>query len=154
MFLFGIIPGPNKPPLACFNHYVHALIEELLEFWYSGIPFSHTSACYYGRVVRCALVCVVYDLLAARKVNGFAAIGHTQTCAICHCTRQQQDNLNDSFVLLGEQQTGEEIHKLAQLYLDAENEKERKETFTATGIRQYFTLPHSFRAEPSGSERF
>jgi hypothetical protein len=101
MFLFGIIPGPNEPPLACFNHCVHTLIEELLEFWYSGVPFSRTSACYYGRVVQCALVCVVSDLLAARKVNRFAAIGHTQTCAICHCMGQQQDNLNDSFVLLG-----------------------------------------------------
>ena len=101
MFLLGIIPGPNEPPLACFNHYLHNLIEELLEFWYSGIRFSRTSACYYGRVVRCALICVVSDLLAACKVNGFAAIGHTQMCAICHCMRQQQDNLNDSFASLG-----------------------------------------------------
>ncbi|KAF9471199.1 hypothetical protein BDN70DRAFT_765570, partial [Pholiota conissans] len=22
MFLFGIIPGPNEPPLACLNHYL------------------------------------------------------------------------------------------------------------------------------------
>jgi hypothetical protein len=144
MFLFGIIPGPNEPPLACFNHYLHILIEELLEFWYSGVRFSRTSTCYYGRVVRCALVCVVSDLLAARKVNGFAAIGHKQMCAICHCTRQQQDGLNDSFASLGERRTGEEIRKSAQLYLDAENEKERKEIVTTTGIRwsELYRLPY------------
>jgi tnp2 family transposase/uncharacterized protein DUF4218 len=144
MFLFGIIPGPNEPPLACFNHYLHILIEELLEFWHSGVKFSRTSTCYYGRVVRCALICVVSDLLAARKVNGFAAIGHTQMCAICHCKRQQQDNLNDSFASLGERRTGEEIRQSAQLYLDAENEKGRKETVTTTGIRwsELYRLPY------------
>ena len=78
---------------------------------------------------------MVSDLLAACKVNGFAVIRHTQMCAICHCMCQQQDNLNDSFALLGKQRTGEEIHKSAQLYLDAENEKERKETVTTTGIQ-------------------
>ncbi|KAF8806869.1 hypothetical protein BYT27DRAFT_7067521, partial [Phlegmacium glaucopus] len=31
MFLLGIIPDPNEPPLACFNHYLHILIKELLE---------------------------------------------------------------------------------------------------------------------------
>jgi Transposase family tnp2 len=144
MFLFGIIPGPNEPPLACFNHYLHILIEELLEFWFSGVLFSRTSTCYYGRVVRCALVCVVSDLLAARKVNGFAAIGHTQMCAICHCTRQQQDDLNDSFASLGNRRTGEEIRESAQLYLDAENGKERKDTVTTTGIRwsELYRLPY------------
>ena len=144
MFLLSIIPGPNEPPLACFNHYLHILIEELLEFWYSGVWFSRTSACYYGRVVRCALICVVSDLLAARKVNGFAAIGHTQMCAICHCMRQQQDNLNDSFASLGKRRTGEEIHESAQFYLNTKNEKERKETVATTGIRwsELYRLPY------------
>ena len=144
MFLFGIIPGPNEPPLACFNHYLHILIEELLEFWYSGVRFSRTDTCYYGRVVRCALICVVSDLLAARKVNGFAAVGHMQMCAICHCMRKQHDDLNDSFASLGKRRTGQEIRESAQLYLDAENEKERKETVTATGIRwsELYRLPY------------
>ena len=57
MFLFCIIPGLNVFTLACFNHYLHILIKELLEFWYSGIRFSCMSACYYGRVARCALMC-------------------------------------------------------------------------------------------------
>lgn len=144
MFLFGIIPGPNEPPLACINHYLHILIEGLLEFWFTGVRYSRTSACYFGRVARCALVCLVSDLLAARKVNGFAAIGHKQMCAICHCTRQQQDDLNDSFASLGKRRTGEEIRESAQLYLDADNEKERKETVTTTGIRwsELYRLPY------------
>ena len=39
---------------------------------------------------------------------------------------------------------GEEIRKSAQLYLDAENEKERKATVTSTGIRwsELYRLPY------------
>jgi hypothetical protein len=45
---------------------------------------------------------------------------------------------------LGKQRTGEEICKSAQLYLHAENEKERKETVTTTGIRwsELYLLPY------------
>jgi len=58
--------------------------------------------------------------------------------------RQQQDDLNDSFASLAKRRTGEEILKSAQLYLDAKNEKERKETITTTGIRwsELYRLPY------------
>src|SRR5271169_4972828 len=109
MFLFGIIPGPSKPPLTCLNHYLRLLVDMLLEFWFTGIRFSRTHAYYYGRVVRCALVCVVSDLPAARKISGFTSIHHMQMCAMCHCTRQQHDSLNNSFATLGTRRTNEEI---------------------------------------------
>ena len=87
LFLFGIIPGPNEPPLTCLNHYLHILVDMLLEFWFTGIRFSCTCAYYYGRVVWCALICVVSDLPAACKVGSFTSIHHMQMCAMCHCTR-------------------------------------------------------------------
>ena len=43
---------------------------------------------------------------------------------------------------------GEEIHKSAQLYLDAENEKERKEIVTTTRI-QWSELYHLPYFDPS-----
>ena len=42
MSLFGIIPGPSKPPFTCLNHYLCPLVDMLLEFWFTGIWFSHT----------------------------------------------------------------------------------------------------------------
>ena len=65
-------------------------------------------------------------------------------CAMCHCTWQQQDSLNDSFATLGTQQTNEEICNSAQLYLDAVNEKERNETIHNSGIQwsELFRLPY------------
>ena len=134
MFLFGIIPGPSEPPLTCLNHYLRPLVDMLLEFWHTGIRFSRTCACYYGRVVRCALICVVSDLPAARKISGFASIHHTQMCAMCHCTRQQRDVLNDSFATLAARRTNEEIRTSAQDYLDAVDEKARNEAVHNSGI--------------------
>jgi len=144
MFLFGIIPGPSEPPLTCLNHYLRPLVDMLLEFWFTGIRFSRTCTYYYGRVVRCALVCVVSDLPAARKISGFASIHHTQMCAMCHCTRRQHDSLNDSFATLGMRRTNEEIRNSAQLYLDAADEKERSEAVHNSGIRwsELLRLPY------------
>lgn len=144
MFLFGIIPGPNEPPLACLNHYLRPLVDVLLEFWFTGIRFSRTCVYYYGRVVRCALICVVCDLPAARKINGFASFHHTQMCAMCHCTRQKHDSLNDSFATLGMRRTNEEIRNSAQLYLDAADERERNEAVHNSGIRwsELLRLPY------------
>ena len=144
MFLFGIIPGTSEPPLTCLNHYLRLLVDMLLEFWFSGIRFSRTSTYYYGRVVRCALICVVSDLPAARKISGFASIHHTQMCAMCHCTRRKHDTLNDSFATLGTRRTNEEIRNAAQLYLDAVDEKERSEAVSDSGIRwsELFRLPY------------
>ena len=95
-------------------------------------------------MVWCALICVVPNLPAAHKVSGFASIHHMQMCAMCHCTRQKQDSLNDSFATLGMRRTNEEICNSAQLYLDAANEKERNETVQNSGIRwsELFRLPY------------
>jgi len=65
MFLYGVIPGPNEPPLDCLNHYLRYLVDELKDFWDPGVQFTCTYKCYHGRVVHCAVVCVVCDLLAA-----------------------------------------------------------------------------------------
>ena len=144
MFLFGIIPGPSEPLLTCLNHYLHPLVDMPLEFWHTGIQFSRTCACYYGRVVRCALICVVSDLPAARKISDFASIHHMQMCAMCYCTRQQCDVLNDSFATLATWCMNEEICTSAQHYLDAVDEKVRNEVIHNSGIRwsELLRLPY------------
>ena len=145
MFLFGVVPGPHEPPLTCLNHYLSYLIDELLEFWHTGIRYSRTSTFYFGRVVRCALICLVCDLPAARKTNGFASFKHSEMCAICRCKFQPKtDILNDSFTKIWERRTGEEIRRSAQLYLDAANETERNDAVHTTGIRwsELYRLPY------------
>ncbi|KJA19405.1 hypothetical protein HYPSUDRAFT_125364, partial [Hypholoma sublateritium FD-334 SS-4] len=87
-----------------------------------------------GCVARCALACVVSDLPAARKVNGFAGVGHTQVCAMCHCVRVKKDN-RDSYICLCDRRTKEEYEQLTRLYLDSMGADERKKTAQKTGVR-------------------
>lgn len=134
MFLFGIIPGPNEPPLTCLNHYLVPLVDVLGEFWSPGVHFSRTAQHFYGRVVRAALPCVVCDLLAARKTAGFASIKHTQMCAMCHCTRKSH-GLGDTNVHTWRRRTKQEFEKVAKQHQMAANEKERKNIVDETGIR-------------------
>ncbi len=134
MFLYAVIPGPNKPPLNCLNHYLQYLVDELEEFWDLGVQLTRTSDHYYGRVVRCAVVCVVCDLLAARKTVGFGSIRHTQMCAFCHCTRQSH-GLGNTAVHSWKRRTNAEYRMDSQRYLEAEDFKDRKDIFTETGIR-------------------
>ena len=40
MFLFGVIPGPREPPLTALNHYLKPLVDDLIDFWETGVKIS------------------------------------------------------------------------------------------------------------------
>lgn len=86
MYLAGIIPGPHEPPTACINHYLHPLVDDLLDFWSPGVHFSRTQKFCNGRTVFCALAALVCDLPASRKVAGFASHSHNFFCSLCYRT--------------------------------------------------------------------
>ena len=65
MVLAGVIPGPHEPPLNALNHYLTPLVDDLLNFQNPGVCFTHTEVYPQGRLVHCALVCLVCDLPAA-----------------------------------------------------------------------------------------
>ena len=143
MFLLGVIPGPREPPLACSNHYLTPMVDALEDFWSPGVQYSRTNDYYYGRVVRAAVVCVVCDLLAARKAAGFASVCHTQMCAMCHCTRKSH-GLGNTDTDKWERRTKEECQDASKRYLQAVDEDDRKAIFAETGIRwtELLRLPY------------
>ena len=51
MFLVGVIPGPNEPPLTAINHYLTPLVDEFQSFWDTGVRFSQTQNFLDGRLV-------------------------------------------------------------------------------------------------------
>jgi len=134
MFLFGVIPGPKEPPLDCINHYLTPLVDVLQEFWSPGVRFSRTYKRFYGRVVRSAMVCVVCDLLAARKTIGFASHNHTQMCAMCHCTRKSH-GLGNTDLHTWRRRTKQEFVASSELYLAADSTTRRNEVVKTTGVR-------------------
>jgi len=85
MFLAGVIPGLKEPPLT-LKHYLSPLVDEFLTFWDPGVQFSQTCKFPEGRLVLCALILIVCDLLATRKTIGYAACSHEHFCNVCHCT--------------------------------------------------------------------
>jgi hypothetical protein len=143
MFLAGVIPGPHEPPLNALNHYLTPLIDDFLDFWNPGVHFTHTERYRQGRLVRCALVCVVCDLPAARKTAGFAAVSHNHFCAICRCTRKEHGYGN---INCGEWQrrTNAECRVHAENFKAAESEEERDAIFAASGLRwsELLRLPY------------
>ena len=86
IFLAGVIPGPNEPRGTAINHFLRPLVDHFMKMWQSGIRYTHTARYPHGRLVRCAIVCVVCDLPAARKTTGFVSTAHNHFCAICNCT--------------------------------------------------------------------
>ncbi|KAF7335223.1 hypothetical protein MSAN_02355600 [Mycena sanguinolenta] len=87
MFLAGIIPGPKEPPLDSVNSYWGPLVDCFEELWYHGIYLTRTHAHQDGRLVRCAIIMLVCDLPAARKIAGMASCRHQWFCSRCLCTR-------------------------------------------------------------------
>ena len=77
MCLVGIIPGPHEPPLTTLNHCLTPLVDDFLDFWHPGVWFSRTNGYKHGRLVHCAIVCIVCDPPAAHKTSGFGPSSHS-----------------------------------------------------------------------------
>lgn len=87
MFIAGIVPGPKEPPLERLNPYLTPIVDTFLQFWNTGVYFTRTCLKALGRLVRCAIVGVVCDLPAARKIGGFSSHAHNFFCSVCKCVR-------------------------------------------------------------------
>lgn len=134
MFLAGVIPGPNEPPLTAVNHYLSSLIDEFHLFWDTGVRFSQTQNFPDGRLVQCALIMVICDLLAARKAAGFAACSHEHFCSVCHCTRSQ-NGYGDTNYHKWKRRTNADCRSAADSYLTATTPESRLEEFNKSGVR-------------------
>lgn len=143
MFLAGVIPGPNKPPLTAVNHYLAPLVDEFQSFWETGIRFSQTYNHPGGRLVQCALVLVICDLLAARKTSGFAACTHERFCSVCHCTQSCQ-GYGDTNYHNWKRRTNTECRNAAESYLRATTPESRLQEFNKAGFRwsELLRLPY------------
>jgi hypothetical protein len=86
MFLAGIVPGPSEPPLDAINPYLRPLVDVFLQFW-NGIYFTRTCLYELGRLVLCAIIVVICDSPAARKVGGFASFKQEYFCTCCWCNK-------------------------------------------------------------------
>jgi hypothetical protein len=144
MFLAGLIPGPNEPPLDTINSYWTPLVDTFLTLWEDGIKFSRTHDYECGRVVRCAIVAVICDLPAARKIGGFSSHSHRRFCTHCVCSRnlksQGQPRQSGKKTVDGEDTFDQEV-------VEAERRAEQEELNVATGDGNNSPNLHSPRTD-------
>ena len=86
IFLVGVIPGPHEPPLTAINNFLRPVVNDFLTMWSPGAYYSQNDGHRNGKLVRCAIVCVVCNLPAALKTTSFISFSHNHFCAVCECT--------------------------------------------------------------------
>ena len=105
--------------------------------------FSWTDGHKHGRLVHCAIVCLVCDLLAARKTSGFGPASHSHFCAVCHCTHQNHSYGNINYHAW-RRRTKEECLSSAKAFNDAETKSEQDTAFASSSIKwsELLCLPY------------
>lgn len=141
VYLVGIMPGPHEPSLQQINHLLRPLIDELLRFWNPGVHFSRTASARFGSLVRCALLAVICDLPAIRKVAGAAGITANHVCNMC---KLMKSNISNFDIKSWPRWTRKEHYKAAEAWRDAPDEKGREAVFQEHGVRwsELFRLPY------------
>lgn len=142
MFLAGIVPGPHEPPLDAINPYLRPIVDAFLEFW-NGVRFTCTSLYALGRLILCAIIVVICDSPAARKVGGFASFGQEHFCTFCECNKTLH-GYRDINIGAWEMRTNERCRASAQRFRDATSAKAASSTFDRTGMRwsELLRLPY------------
>ncbi|KAF8509298.1 hypothetical protein BU17DRAFT_28859, partial [Hysterangium stoloniferum] len=132
-----------QPPLTAINHYLTPLICEFQSFWDTSIRFSQTYNYPEGRLVKCALILIICDLLAARKTAGFAACSHEHFCLVCHCTQSHQ-GYGDTNYHSWKHRTDTDCRSAAESYCRAATPESRFNEFNKTGVRwsELLRLPY------------
>ena len=118
MFLARIIPGPNKPSLDATNHYIWPIVDDFIKFW-AGVCFKCTFLYSLGRLIFCAIILVICDLPAARKIGGFTSHGHKYYCSVCWCSRTKHQGYNNSEYTAWRYRTNADCRKAAKKFQDA-----------------------------------
>lgn len=132
LYIACIIPGPKEPSLDEVNHFLKPIVSSLSVAYESGVLYSRTHEISQGRLVCSAIVFVVGDLPATRKVIGAASHGSNTFCALCKLNKKDINKLN---------RTKWEPHKhsdqlfTARQWRDASTQSDRAKIFNDFGLR-------------------
>lgn len=133
IYLAGIIPGPHEPGVDQIHHFLRPLVDELLDLWHKGLELQRTALRGSGRLIRAAIIPLVCDLPALRKVGGFAHYKAMHFCSFCRLTTRDGSSINREN--WPRAPTWSEHHQIAVQWREALTERERENIFDATGLR-------------------
>jgi len=143
VYIAGIIPGPREPSHYHLNHILQPLVDDLIHCWSPGLFLARTAIHVFGCLVRCAVILLVCDLLAARKTAGFAGLGTTQGkfCSFCQQSGSEFSNTDTS---TWRRRSWQEHLAIVEMWRDAYTEKIRQQIYDTFGVRwsELLRLPY------------
>jgi hypothetical protein len=97
LILAGIVPGPSEPPLDTINYFLKPLVDDFLLLWErsiqpSSLPSGATSIPPNYRI-RAALLALVTDMPASKKIAGNLSHKANKFCSLCLLDREEMSNL-------------------------------------------------------------
>ncbi|EJD33782.1 hypothetical protein AURDEDRAFT_76702, partial [Auricularia subglabra TFB-10046 SS5] len=84
MHVVGVLPADSEIHA---QSYLVPLVTELIQLWTHGVNVRQTPLSPSGRLVRAALVPVICDMPAGRKIIGFVGHRATRACPYCDCVK-------------------------------------------------------------------
>jgi hypothetical protein len=128
MCIAGITPGPYSPDPQTFNHLLGPLVDELISLDAGIIIPTHQFPA--GRLVQVKLLCVYGDVLASKKVVGYASHSATKFCSFCHAEKS-----NIHLLQLARRREKSETISVACNSKNATSATRQDEILKKTGVR-------------------
>jgi hypothetical protein len=97
LYAASVIPGPSEPSGDEINHFMHPIVENLLQHFNPGVWISRTRKYPNGQHVRSAVVVESMDLIASRQWSGLGSPTHTFLCSCCWIPQQEIDKFTATF---------------------------------------------------------
>ncbi|CCA74630.1 hypothetical protein PIIN_08582 [Serendipita indica DSM 11827] len=124
------IPGPREPTTEQLNNLLYPIVEDLNILYTFGIDIDNNG---YTKC-RAMLALVTADQLAARKIGGYAGVGHRWFCPHCRLPRSQLTNELER-IRWARGVTQEAYQQITLAWRDAPNEKAQRAIFDRYGFR-------------------
>jgi len=129
-FFAGITPPPHEPSVTTITALSDSIVDHLQAMWQGKKIRTHRHP--DGALKRVAVLPTIGDLLAIRKLLGFAGVASHNFCSFCTLQRSEMDNLDyESWT----KRTGADVLAGAMEWKSATTKKDRKAFFKKNGVR-------------------
>lgn len=129
-FFVGITPPPKEPTVTTINALSDPVMDQFLEMWKGRHIQTYEQP--DGALHRVAVIPAIGDLLALKKLLGFAGHASPNFCSFCKLLRSEIDRLDHANFV---PRNGAEILHWAKAWLLAPTKAKRAEIFKAHGCK-------------------
>jgi hypothetical protein len=129
-FFAGITPPPKEPTVITITAVSDPVIDRLSALYNGKLIRTHRYP--KGILKRAAVLPLIGDLMAIRKVLGFARVRSHNFCSFCNLRHTDMDSLDPNSWSL---RIGTEVGLAAEEWRQAKTKVRRKEIFNQHGVR-------------------